>query len=64
MSEQNPEDAFTSLIAGEIAAELERRFEAEAKRRLVMGESTDVNDIVETVKRKFIADALKQTKEK
>ena len=62
MSEQNPEDAFTSLIAGEIADELERRFEAEAKRRLVMGESTDVNDIVETVKRKFIADALKGMK--
>ena len=63
MSEQNPEDAFASLIAGEIADELERRFEAEAKRRLVMGESTDVNDIVETVKRKFIADALKGMKE-
>ena len=63
MDTQNPEDAFTSLIAGEIADELERRFEAEAKRRLIMGESTNVNDIVETVKRKFIADALKRTKE-
>jgi hypothetical protein len=58
MDTQNPEDAFTSLIAGEITLELERRFEAEAKRRLIMGESTDINDIVETVMKKFIAECV------